>query len=210
MEESSFIFADNPDDTKTAILKATFDALAEHGYSNLTIDRISQYFPKSGGLVFYHYDKKDEVLLDLLDHLLKRFVEIGMPISENKSPEDRLRALFVQLLPQSDEQQVEKYEIVLAELRMQAAQKSEFRESLTNSQNILCEQVLDIIYDGIDSGDFRDVNPEAVADFLVVLITGEIFERVTTGGSLPIQSELDNYIKYRLLKNNSCSCQKEK
>lgn len=204
MDENSPLFADNPSDTKTAILKATFDALAEHGYSDLTINRISQHFPKSEGVVFYHYDRKDDVLLDLLEYLLDRFVEIGIPISKDKSPEARLRSLFDQVLPQSNEQKIQDYEIVLTELRMQAAQKKEFHDSVCNSQSALRKEIQEIIRDGIQSGDFRDTDPEPIVDFLVVLVSGEIFERVTTGSSQPIRSELNNYITHRLLKNKGC------
>lgn len=199
MENRIPLFSDKPDETKTAILKATFDALAEHGYADLTIDRISQHFPKSEGVVFYHYDGKDEVLLDLLDYLLERFVQIGVPISEDGSPEVQLRTLFNQVISRANEQQARDYEIVLTELRMRAAQDKEFRELIDKSQNIFRDKVKEIIRAGIESGDFRDTEPDLVADFLTTLVSGEIFEQVTTGASRSIQSEVDNYIEHRLL-----------
>lgn len=193
------LFPDEPIDTKTAILKATFDALAEHGYADLTIDRISQHFSKSEGLVFYHYDGKDDVLLDLLDYLLDRFVQVGMPISDEGDPESRLRSLLGQVISETNEQQSQDYERVLTELRMRAAQDEEFREYFDQSQDNFLKTIRNIIQDGIESGDFRDTDRELVADFLVTLISGEIFDRVTVSDSRPIQSELDNYIEYRLL-----------
>ncbi|MFB6185459.1 MAG: TetR/AcrR family transcriptional regulator, partial [Halobacteriaceae archaeon] len=199
MEKRDPLFADEPDDTKTAILKATFDALSEHGYADLTIDRISQHFPKSEGLVFYHYEGKDDVLLDLLDYLLERFVQIGMPVSDEADPETRLRNIFERTIPETNAQRIRDYEKVLMELRMRAAQDEEFQECFNQSQDIFRETVREIIQDGIESGDFRDTDPELVADFLITLVSGFIFERVTAGVSRPIQSELDNYIEYRLL-----------
>ncbi|WP_284011604.1 TetR/AcrR family transcriptional regulator [Haloarcula pelagica] len=199
MEDRTPLFADKTDETKTAILKATFTALAEHGYADLTIDRISEHFPKSEGLVFYHYDGKDEVLLDLLDYLLERFVQIGMPVPDDGDPETQLRSLFDQVIPQDNEQQARDYEIVLTELRMQAAQDKKFREQIDRSQNIFRDRVKEIVQNGIESGDFRDIDPDMVADFLTALFSGEIFERVTTGATRSIRSEIDSYIDYRLL-----------
>ncbi|MDS0242112.1 MULTISPECIES: TetR/AcrR family transcriptional regulator [Haloferax] len=199
MDKRAPLFVDEPDDTKTEILKATFDALAEHGYANLTIDRISQHFSKSEGLVFYHYDGKDDVLLDLLNYLLSRFRQVGMPVSDDGDPETRLRSLFDQVIPEPDEQQIRDYETVLTELRMRAAQDEAFQECFNQSQDIFRETIREILQDGIESGDFREMDPELVANFLVTLVSGRTFERVTTGISRPIQSELDNYIKYRLL-----------
>ncbi len=199
MDKRAPLFVDEPDDTKTEILKATFDALAEHGYANLTIDRISQHFSKSEGLVFYHYDGKDDVLLDLLNYLLSRFRQVGMPVSDDGDPETRLRSLFDQVIPEPDEQQIRDYETVLTELRMRAAQDEAFQECFNQSQDVFRETIREILQDGIESGDFREMDPELVANFLVTLVSGRTFERVTTGISRPIQSELDNYIKYRLL-----------
>jgi len=199
MDKRGPLFVDEPDDTKTEILKATFDALAEHGYANLTIERISQHFSKSEGLVFYHYDGKDDVLLDLLDYLLKRFAQVGMPVSDDGDPETRLRSLFDQVISEPNDRGVQDYETVLTELRMRAAQDEAFQECFNRSQDVFRETIQEILQDGVESGDFREVDPELVTNFLVTLVSGRTFERVTTGISRPIQSELDNYIKYRLL-----------
>jgi len=204
MESKIPLFSDKPDETKTAILKATFDALVEHGYADLTIDRIGHHFSKSEGVVFYHYEEKDEILLDLLDYLLERFVQIGVPISNDGCPETQLRTLLNQVISRASGQQARDYEIVLTELRMRAAQDEEFRELIDKSQDIFRNKVKEITRNGIESGDFREADPDLVADFLTTLVSGEIFEQVTSGTSRSIQSEVDNYIEYRLLaKKNS-------
>ena len=64
-----------PSDTREEILGAAFQALCEHGYSDLTIQRIGDAFEKSPSLVYHHYDGKDELLLDLLEFLLEGFEE---------------------------------------------------------------------------------------------------------------------------------------
>lgn len=209
MEERDPLFADEPEDTKTTILKATFAALAEHGYADLTIDRISQHFPKSEGLVFYHYDGKDDVLLDLLDYLHERFVQIGMPVSDDEDPETRLRNLLSRVIFEEDNQQAQEYEKALTELRMRAAQDKEFKKGFNQSQDVFRKELVEIIEDGIESGDFKQVNPALIADFLITLINGKIFEQVTVDTSRPIQSELDNYLKYRLVAKEEHSSNEE-
>ena len=62
-----------PSDTRQAILGAAFRALCEHGYANVTIQRIGDEFDKSPSLVYHHYDGKDELLIDLLGFLLDEF-----------------------------------------------------------------------------------------------------------------------------------------
>lgn len=196
--ESNPLFADEPDETRTAILKATFEALAEHGYADLTIDRIGEYFPKSEGVVFYHYDGKDDVLLDLLDYLLDRFEQMGMPVSDDGDPETRLRALFDPIISTGDQRRQD-FEKGLIELRTRAAQDEEYRRCFNQSQDIFRETLRGIIEDGIESGDFKESDPDLVADFLITLVSGDMFDRVTTNNSRQIRSELDNYIEQRLL-----------
>ncbi|QWC20038.1 TetR family transcriptional regulator [Halorubrum sp. 2020YC2] len=62
-----------PSDTRQAILGAAFRALCEHGYANVTIQRIGDEFDKSPSLVYHHYDGKDDLLIDLLEYLLDEF-----------------------------------------------------------------------------------------------------------------------------------------
>ncbi|WP_424014808.1 TetR/AcrR family transcriptional regulator [Halorubrum xinjiangense] len=62
-----------PSDTRQAILGAAFRALCEHGYANVTIQRIGDEFDKSPSLVYHHYDGKDDLLIDLLSFLLDEF-----------------------------------------------------------------------------------------------------------------------------------------
>ncbi|SDF60672.1 transcriptional regulator, TetR family [Halorubrum xinjiangense] len=62
-----------PSNTRQAILGAAFRALCEHGYANVTIQRIGDEFDKSPSLVYHHYDGKDELLIDLLGFLLDEF-----------------------------------------------------------------------------------------------------------------------------------------
>lgn len=44
------------------IMEATYRALREHGYADLTIKRIAAEYGKSTAAVHYHYDTKEELL----------------------------------------------------------------------------------------------------------------------------------------------------
>lgn len=56
-------FLESPDDTQEEIMRATHLALCEYGYADLTIQRISEHFPKSESLIFHHYEDKASVLV---------------------------------------------------------------------------------------------------------------------------------------------------
>ncbi|WP_435095036.1 TetR/AcrR family transcriptional regulator [Halorubrum sp. N11] len=81
-----------PADTRQAILGAAFRALCEHGYADLTIQRIGEEFDKSPSLVYHHYDGKDELLVDLLGFLLDDFEASVSAGAFDLTPRERLDA----------------------------------------------------------------------------------------------------------------------
>jgi len=66
----SIIVFNTLDNTREEILEATYLSLCEHGYAGLTITKISQNLDKSRSVVYDYYDTKENLLLDLVKHLL--------------------------------------------------------------------------------------------------------------------------------------------
>lgn len=62
-----------PSNTREEILAATYRSLREHGYADLTIEKIGREFEKSPSLVYHHFDDKDDLVLAMLDSLLDSF-----------------------------------------------------------------------------------------------------------------------------------------
>jgi len=69
--------ADSPNrtaaDPNEEIMRATYRALQEHGYADLTIKRIAEEYGKSTAAIHYHYDTKDDLLAAFLDYILDQF-----------------------------------------------------------------------------------------------------------------------------------------
>jgi len=63
------------DDPATEILDATYRALCEHGYANLTLQDITAKADTSKSSIHYHYDSKDQLFVAFLDDLYERFTE---------------------------------------------------------------------------------------------------------------------------------------
>ncbi|MEF8774483.1 MAG: helix-turn-helix domain-containing protein, partial [Halobacteriales archaeon] len=57
------LFDADAEDTDEALMAATYRALCEHGYADLTIQQIGAEFEKSTSLLYHHYDGKDELLV---------------------------------------------------------------------------------------------------------------------------------------------------
>ncbi|SDF91844.1 TetR/AcrR family transcriptional regulator [Halorientalis regularis] len=203
MPKRTDLFESDPDDTREAIMKATYDALSKHGYADLTIQRIGDEFDKSKSLLYHHYDSKDALLVDFLGFMLER-MEGTIPLEEAAAADDRLRVGFDHVFAEILDGDREQFNRAMTELRAQSAHDDSFREQFTRNDRYFESRVQDIIEEGIQQGIFREVDAEQVASMLVTIIQGATFQATTsTEPDLDaVRTELDAYIESRLLDDD--------
>ncbi|WP_276299932.1 TetR/AcrR family transcriptional regulator [Halorussus lipolyticus] len=197
------LFERAADDTRTEIMEATYEALTEYGYADLTIQRIADEFDKSKSLLYHHHDGKDDLLTGFLEFALDHFEE-DMSLADSGPADERLDALF-DVLVDTDSDVDEEFVGVLVELRAQAVSDEAYADQFAKNNEFLRSHVTDIIADGIDEGVFREVDPEQTASFLVTLLNGRMTERTTTenpDAARSVRRELDRYVETRLLAEN--------
>lgn len=165
--------------TKQRIIEATFSALVEHGYADLSIKRIGEGFEKSPSLIYYHFEDKDDLILALLDFHIERFTEQYIEGS-TADPETKLRQLVEKCLPEEASAAERELLSVYAELRAQAARNDEYREKITWIDDLLVETVATFIAEGIESGQFQVVESDVVAEHVVALLLHGQYVRATT------------------------------
>lgn len=173
------IFAGEPTDTREEIIRATYNALATHGYANLSIQRIGDEFDKSTSLLYHHYDTKDELLGELLQFVLSR-IEQQVPLEEHATAYDQLLFsidyvtgdLFV-----NDQRMVI---ATLMELRSQALHNATYRERFTQYDQFLHDLFSDIIAAGVDDDTFHDIDPDDAAECLLTITEGTVLRHMTT------------------------------
>lgn len=86
-------------------------------------------------------------------------------------------------------------------LRGQAVYNEEFRTQFTEADRVFLSHIESIIKDGIESGQFDDVETTPVAEFLLVTIHGSLVRRSTTDGDVDetaVRREIDEYLGARL------------
>jgi AcrR family transcriptional regulator len=166
-------------ETEADIMEATYRALCEHGYADLTIQAIADEFDKSKSLLYYHYDTKDEILIAFLSYLLDRFT-VENAVDTDDSPDEQLRALVEEFLPASPPDEHREFQLALFELRSRALSKPAYREQFTRVDRLVNGAFVDVLAAGVDDGTFRAVDIEATAALLVSTITGAMLRRVTS------------------------------
>jgi len=186
-------------------MQATYHALCEHGYADLTIKHIGDEFEKSKSLLYYHYDSKDELLVDFLGFMLENFTS-DVPVDASEDAHAHLQALLDHVLPPTLDDERYEFTSAMMELRAQASHDAGYREQFTRTDRFFRRRIADVVRDGVESGAFHDVDPEATAALLVTTINGSMLERVTTDDAAdPIRAtrrELDAYVEARLLAND--------
>ncbi len=156
-------------------MEATYRALCTHGYADLTIQAIADEFEKSKSLLYYHYETKDDLLLDFLDWLLERWKD---ELREDEA--DDVESFVDGILPRELGEEREEFRAAIVEIRAQAASKPAYRERFTRSDDLFRGVLVERIEAGVDRGAYRDVAPEATADLLMSVIDGAMLRRATT------------------------------
>jgi AcrR family transcriptional regulator len=195
------------DETRTALMQATYDALCKHGYAGLTIQRIGDEFPKSKSLIYQHYDGKDELLVAFLGFMIEHF-ESEVPIDDSDNASDQLQAHLDHLLASTLDEERYEFMSAMTELRAQAPHNEAYRERFTKTDQIFHSHLTDVLRTGIENGEFRAVDPEQTAELLLTVINGAMLRRMTTDDSPDLQAvrtELDEYIRSRLLSEDNGS-----
>ena len=175
-------------ETRIEIMEATYRALCEHGYADLTIQSIADEFDKSKSLLYYHYDTKDEILVAFLEYLLDQF-SIEDAIDREESPDEQLWTLVDEFLPESPSDEQQEFQLALFELRSRALSKAAYREQFTRVDGLVHDAFVDVLAAGGDDGSFREMDVEATATLLVSMVTGAMLRRETTDDDVSADRE---------------------
>ena len=167
------------DDVREVIMTATYEALCEHGYTDLTAQAIADRTDKSKSWLFYHYDSKDDLVADFVGYLLERFEERLAEV-DDRPPAVRL-ATFVDWYLHEPADEREAFHTALLELRAQAPYDDRFREQLRESDDRLRKTLESILEDGIAAGQFRDHDTAEVAKLLLTTLDGARIRQLTLG-----------------------------
>lgn len=169
-------------DTRERIMDATYCALCEQGYADLTTSAIAERSELSTAALHYHYESKAALLESFLEFLVDSFRERLAGI-EAETPDERLDALIETVLSSPDDGATE-FRTALLEIQAQAPYEDAFREQLVEFDDFLHAQVRETLAAGIESGVFRaDVDPDAVASFVVTVLSGAHTRRVAVGAA---------------------------
>lgn len=162
---------------KRAIMEATYNAVSKTGYSELTIQDIAEEFERSKTLIYYHYDGRDELLVDFLDFILAEFLE-DLP-EQTDSPREELVHLIDLLLPTTVDEEPYRVMLAMFELRINAPHDEESRQQYQVVEQELESLLEDILRRGVQAGQFTEMDVSVEAEALLSLLIGTRTRRLT-------------------------------
>ncbi|APX98020.1 TetR/AcrR family transcriptional regulator [Natronorubrum daqingense] len=166
-------------DTRHTIMAATYEALCEVGYSDLTAQAIADRTDRSKSALFYHYDSREELVAAFIEYLIDGF-DGRLEQIDDRPPLEQLTAFVDWFLSGPDDDQVA-FHTAFLELRAQAPYNELYREKLRESDDRLREAIETILRNGIESGDFQEHDPETVAALLLATFDGARIRQFTLG-----------------------------
>lgn len=182
--------------TEERIMDATFRALLEHGYNDLSIANIAEQFEMSKSSLYYHYDSKDDLLVSFLAFARERFEE-DVLTAPTDDPMTDLERVVETLLPLELDEEQRAIQTVMSELRSQAVTNPAFREQFTAIDDLLVDHLRDIVERGVEDGSFREVDSTRVAEHVVATLDGARLARATTnrtGAPAAVRVSLASYL----------------
>lgn len=160
------------EDTKQVILQGTFRALVRYGSHELTMEKIAAEIGMSTGILHYHYETKEKLLLSLLDHMIDRFEQaLHRWQQEISNPRDQLRAI-IQAQLSGPEQRLRDYAKAMADLWSLSLRSDLFRERLVRHQRSLLQAMENIIQRGMRQRQFQVDDAREHALLINALVDG--------------------------------------
>ncbi len=172
-------------DTTEEIMVATYRALCEHGYADLTMQDIADESDKSKAALHYHYDSKQALLEAFQEFIFERFFErVEAADDSTDHPAARLGAVLDAALSPPDADGLRDIQTALLEFRAQAPYVPAYRERLAESDARFRSLIEDILAAGVESGVFdADIEPAETAGFVATTLAGHQLRQVSLGQS---------------------------
>ncbi len=184
---------------RTQILDAAAQLIAQHGYSQTSVDDVIRHSGLSGKSHFYHYFKsKEELGYEVLNRQFERFAEHGLAILREPmiDPLDRL-ALFIDSLVASQAERGWRGGSTFGSLASELADAHEgFRTRIETVFERWASQIQSLLWEArprmID-----DVDTARMARFIIATLEGAVLmSRVKRDGAvlLGIAEDLKKYV----------------
>ena len=154
------------------ILAAAVERIASDGIDELRIARVAMDAGVSTSLVHYHFETREALLAEAIEYSYELAADVRLGEGEGEFADhgERLAAMVDQFLPYPGV--LERDWILWIELWLRAVRHPELRPTAARLYSRLRDWLAAAIEAGIEAGQFREVEPDRVADRVIALADG--------------------------------------
>jgi AcrR family transcriptional regulator len=159
-------------DAKERILRAATELIASDGIDEVRIARVANRARASTALVHHYFSTREELLAQALLQSFELAADERFGAGPDSAPtaSEALAIAIEECLPTPGEG--EREWVLWVELWLRAAREPELRPIAGRMYEGYREWVARVIRRGVDSGEFRQVDPDEVADVAMALFDG--------------------------------------
>ena len=156
---------------KDQIMNAAQVVVASKGYDQARMDDIVEKAQLSKGAIYWYYKSKKDIYLSLIDYWFNEYSAGVLKSLEDKdSSSEQLKSLFEYFVDQFD-QNPDTFKIMV-EFWRTSGLDMDFNNKLQEIYSQFLEYIIDIIKNGIESGEFKEVDPRITALSILINIEG--------------------------------------
>ncbi|MXV61929.1 TetR family transcriptional regulator [Natronorubrum sp. JWXQ-INN-674] len=169
-------------DTEEVIMEATFRALSKHGYKDLRMRDIGDEMELTRQVIHYHFDGKYDLMSAFLEHIIEQY-EGSVEVDGDADPRSELDARIDQCLfgPEFEEFTHWDRMKVYHELYTYAQNDGEHRKVFNEHYDRIRGSIVEVVEDGIEQGEFRDVNVDRMGQLITDVIHAARGRRISLG-----------------------------
>jgi AcrR family transcriptional regulator len=165
------------EERRTQILRAALTCFARKGYHHTTMDDIVRKAGLSKGGLYWHFSSKKELFLALFDSLISGTEAIlTASLASQASAKEKLRAMLDMFTAMGTMDEFQEVMPLMIDVWAQNWQDPEVNEAAVAIYNRFRGPMMQLIEEGIASGEFKPVNAKALTSILFATYDGLIVQ----------------------------------
>lgn len=168
--------------TKRKIFETSMKLFAEKGYDATSIEEITATVGVAKGTLYYHFSSKEEIFNFLVEEGIKLIQNsIAIKTSKLSNYIDKIKAIVLIQI-----KIVVKYEDIITILLSQFWGKEARNQKCKKHVYDYINTIENIVKEGIDAGQIKQGNPEAIASEIYALICSALIYKLRNNGQIEV------------------------
>ena len=164
---------DVSEERKSQILDAAMDTFSEMGFHKARMSDIAETSGLSKGSLYWYFDSKDSIILSLLDRVfVPEIKDFNILLKDPRSAESRLASYIDRV--SDDMVKMLKWMPLFYDFLALAFRQELVKKAISRYYKKQMEILVDLIQQGIDSGEFLVEDPEEAAIALGSILEGTV------------------------------------